>query len=145
LADNLSEDWKMLGTNQFITLEGAQAMMASALAVARRNDWTVAVAIVDAAANLIVFQRMDGVQTGSLAVSIGKAQTAANFSRTTKDVEDMVAGSRPGFMAVDGIVPIQGGVPIVVAGKVLGAVGVSGAKSAQDEQVAIAAIHGLQT
>ena len=88
---------------------------------------------------------MDGVQTGSLAVSIGKAQTAANFNRTSKEVEDMVNGARPGFMAVEGIVPIQGGVPVVVAGKVIGAVGVSGVQSAQDEQVAIAAIHGLQT
>ncbi len=135
----------MLGTNQFITLEGAQAMMAAAEVEARDNNWTVAVAIVDRAANLIMFQRMDGVQTGSLAVAIGKARTAANFSRTSKEVEEMVTGPRPGFMAVDGIVPIQGGVPVVVDGKVLGAVGVSGVKSAEDEQVANAAIGGLET
>jgi glc operon protein GlcG len=135
----------MLGTNQYITLKGAQAMMAAADAVARDNDWTVAIAIVDASANLIMFQRMDGVQTGSLAVSIGKAQTAAKFNRTSKELEDMVTGPRPGFLAVEGIVPVQGGVPVVVAGKVIGAVGVSGVQSAQDEQVAIAAIHGLQT
>ena len=135
----------MLGSNQYISLEGAQAMMAAGDALARRKGWTVAIAIVDAAANLIMFQRMDGVQTGSLAVSIGKAQTAAKFNRTSKELEEMVTGPRPGFMAVDGIVPIQGGVPVVVAGKVLGAVGVSGVKSSEDEQVAIAAIDALQT
>ena len=108
----------MLGTNQFITLEGAKAMMAAAEAEAANNNWTVAIAIVDAAANLIMFERMDGVQTGSLAVAVGKARTAANFNRTSKALEEMVTGPRPGFMSVDGIVPIQGGVPVVVDGKV---------------------------
>jgi glc operon protein GlcG len=119
-------------------------MMAAGAAEARNNDWTVAIAIMDAAAKLIMFQRMDGMQTGSLTVSVGKAQTAARFNRTTKELEAMVS-ARPGFLAVEGIVPVQGGVPVVVAGKVIGAVGVSGVKSDQDEQVAIAAIQGLQT
>ena len=135
----------MLGTNQFITLEGAQAMMAAAETEARSNNWTVAIAIVDAAANLIMFERMDGVQNGSLAVAVGKARTAANFSRTSKEVEEMVTGPRPGFLAVEGIVPIQGGVPVLVDGKVLGAVGISGVKSSEDEQIALAAIQGLET
>ncbi len=135
----------MPGTNQYITLEDAQAMMAAGDAEARRNDWTVAIAIVDATGNLIMFQRMDGVQTGSLAVSIGKARTAARFNRPTKVIEEMVTGPRPGFMAIDGVVPVQGGVPVVVSGKVLGAVGVSGVQSSEDEQVANAAIDGLQS
>ena len=134
----------MLGTTQFITLEAAQKMMAAAEAEASANNWNVAVTIVDAGARLIMFQKMDGTQMGSIDVSMGKARTAANFKRPTKAMEEMITGGRTPFLAVDGIVPVQGGVPVVVGDAVIGAVGVSGVSSAQDEQVALAAISALE-
>jgi len=134
----------MLGTNQFITLEAAQKMMAAAEAEASANNWNVAITIVDAGANLIMFQKMDGTQRGSIDISMGKAKTALNFKRPTKAMEEMIAEGRTAFLAIDGIVPVQGGLPIVVGDAVIGAVGVSGVSSAQDEQVALVAISMLE-
>ena len=134
----------MLGTTPFITLEAAQKMIAAAEAEASANNWNVAVTIVDAGAHLIMFQKMDGTQIGSIGVSMGQARTALNCKRPTKAMEEMIAGGRTPFLAVDGIVPIQGGVPVAVGDAVIGAVGVSGVTSAQDEQVALAAIGALE-
>lgn len=133
----------MLGTTKFITLEAAKQMAAAGEAEARKNGWNVAIAIVDASGGLIYFQRLDETQPGSIAIAQGKARTAALFKRPTKALEESVAGGKLGFLAVDGVVPIQGGVPVTVDGKVIGAVGVSGVTSAQDEQVALAALRGL--
>ena len=133
----------MLGTTQYITLETAKQMMAAAQAKASENSWNVAITIVDVSGNLIMFQKMDGTQMGSIAVSIGKARTAATFNRPTKAMEEMIAGGRTAFVAIDGIVPVQGGVPVVVDDAVIGAVGVSGVTSEQDEQVAMAAIGAI--
>ena len=132
----------MFGTMQFIPLEIAQKIMAAAEAEARDHGWNVAVAIVDAGMNLLMFQKMDGVQTASIDVAIGKARTAAGFKRPTKALEEMIAGGRTAFVAVDGVVPVQGGLPIKAGEEVLGAIGVSGLTLAQDEQVAAA---GLKT
>jgi len=134
----------MIGTTKYITLKGAQKMMAAAEAEARERNWNAAIAIVDAGADLLMFQKMDGTQVGSINIAIGKAKTAASFKRPTKMLEDMIAGGRTAFVAIDGIVPVQGGVTIEVDGAVLGAVGVSGLTSAQDEQIAIAAIGALE-
>jgi uncharacterized protein GlcG (DUF336 family) len=133
----------MLGTAKYITLEGAKKMMAAAEAEARQNNWNVAIAVVDAAGNLIMFQKLDDTQPASVAIAIGKAKTAANFKRPTKALEDMIAGGRSVFLAIEGVTPLQGGLPLVVEGKVIGAVGVSGVMSSQDEQVAKAAIDAL--
>ena len=133
----------MLGITKYITLEAAQKMMAAGEAEARKNNWNVAIAIVDAGANLIMFQKMDHTQMGSIDVSIGKARTAVNFKRPTKAMEEMIAAGRSAFLAIEGVLPLQGGVPITVDGQVIGAVGVSGVTSAQDEQVALAAIEAL--
>jgi uncharacterized protein GlcG (DUF336 family) len=133
----------MLGTSKYITLQAAQKMVAAGEAEARRNNWNVAIAIVDASANLIMFQKMDETQPGSIAVAMGKAKTAANFKRPTKAIEDMIAAGKSAFLAVDGVTPLQGGLPVIIEGKVIGAVGVSGVTSAQDEQVAAAAIAAL--
>ncbi len=133
----------MLGTSKYITLEGAKKMMAAAEAEARKNNWNVAIAIVDASANLIMFQKIDETQPGSVAISIGKAKTAANFKRPTRVLEEMIAGGRMAFLAVEGATPMQGGLPVTVDGKIIGAVGVSGVKSSEDEQVAQAAIDAL--
>ncbi len=134
----------MLGTTKYITLETAKKMAAAAEAEARKNNWTVAMAILDAGANLIFFQRMDDTQLGSINVAIGKAKTAAQFKRPTKAMEDMIAGGRQVFLAVEGITPLQGGLPVIVDGKLIGAVGVSGVTSQQDEQIAQAAIDALE-
>ena len=133
----------MLGTNKFITLEGAKKMAAAGEAEALKNGWNVAITIVDAQGGLILFQKLDETQPGSIAVSQGKARAAALFKRPSKALEDMIAGGKTAFLAIDGIIPIQGGLPVVADGKVIGAVGVSGVTSAQDEQVALAALAVL--
>lgn len=134
----------MPGTTQYITLEDAKKAMAAAEAEAEKNKWNVAIAILDAGANLILFQKMDETQLGSVKIAIGKAQTAVNFKRPTKALEDLIAGGRQVFLAIDGITPLQGGLPVMADGKLIGAVGVSGVMSSQDEQVAQAAVNALQ-
>lgn len=133
----------MLGTTKYITLEAAKAMMAAGEAEARKNGWNVCIAIVDANGGLIMFQKLDDTQNGSIAVSQGKARTAALFKRPSRLLEEMIAGGKTAFLSVEGIVPLQGGVPVTADGKVIGAVGVSGVTSAQDEQVAMAALGAL--
>lgn len=133
----------MFGTAKFITLEAAKKMAAAAEAEARKNGWNVAIAIVDASGGLILFQKLDETQPGSIAVAQGKARAAALFKRPSKAMEEAIAGGKLAFLAVEGIVPMQGGLPVIVEGKVIGAVGVSGVTSAQDEQVAQAAVGGV--
>jgi glc operon protein GlcG len=135
---------QMPGTTKYITLDDAKKGVAAAEAEARKNNWNVAIAILDAGGHLILFQRMDDTQIGSVNIAMGKAKTAVSFKRPTKAMEDIVAGGRLAFLAVDGITPVQGGLPVVVDGKVIGSVGVSGVQSSQDEQVAQAAVNVLQ-
>lgn len=135
----------MLGTTKFITLEAARKMIAAGEAEARKNNWNVAISVVDANGDLIAFVKIDETQPGSIAISQGKARTAALFKRPTKALEEMIANGKTAFVAIEGITPVQGGVPVVVEGKVIGAVGVSGVTSAQDEQVATAALGVLGT
>ena len=133
----------MFATTQYLTLAGAQKLMAAAEAEAVKNSWSVAVAIVDVGTNLLAFQKMDGTQVGSIDIAIGKARTAVKFQRSTKVLEDMIAGGKQAILAVEGIVPVQGGLIIESDGVILGAIGVSGLTSAQDEQVGAAAIAAL--
>ena len=135
----------MFETTPYLTLAGAQQLIAAAEGAAAKNKWNVAVAIVDAGANLLAFQKMDGTQVGSIDVAIGKACTAVKFKRSTKVMEDMIAGGKQAFLAVDGIVPVQGGLPIESDGVVVGAIGISGLTSAQDEEVAAAALSALES
>jgi len=128
---------------KYIALEGAKKMMAAAEAEARKNNWIVAIAIVDGAGNLLMFQKLDDTQFGSINVAIGKARTAVAFKRPTKALEEIIAGGRSVFLAVEGITPLQGGLPVVVDGQVIGGVGVSGVLSSQDEQIAQAALDAL--
>jgi len=133
----------MPGMIKYITLEDAKKAMAAAEAEARKNSWNVAIAVVDAGGNLILFQKLDDTQLGSVNIAIGKAKTAVNFKRPTKALEDMIVGGRQVFLALDGITPLQGGLPVMADGKLIGAVGVSGVMSSQDEQVAQAAVNVL--
>jgi glc operon protein GlcG len=135
----------MPGTTKYITLEDAKRAMAAAEAEARKNNWNVAIAIVDAGASLILFAKIDDTQLGSVNIAIGKATTAVKFKRPTKALEDIVSGGRQVFLALEGITPLQGGLPVVADGKVIGAVGVSGVMSSQDEQVAQAAVSALES
>jgi glc operon protein GlcG len=128
---------------QALTLEGAKRIMAAAEAEAVKNRWTVAIAIVDEAGELVLFHKLDETQVGSIDIAIGKARTAARMKRPTKALEDAVAGGRTVLMAVEGLMPLEGGVPITVDGRIIGAVGVSGVTSQQDAQVAVAGIAAL--
>jgi uncharacterized protein GlcG (DUF336 family) len=132
-----------LADRKVITLEGAKKMMAAAEAEARKNNWPVAIAVVDEAGNLIAFQKLDETQAASIDIAIGKARTAARFKRPSKALEEAVAGGRSVLIAIEGITPLEGGIPVTVDGRIIGAVGVSGVTSQQDAQVAQAAINAL--
>lgn len=126
-----------------LTLEGARKIAAAAEAEAGKNNWNVVIAVVDDGGNLIYLQRIDGTQTGSIDVAIGKARTSAAFRRPTK-VFDELAKTRPSIATIgNGAVLLEGGVPVMVDGQLVGAVGVSGVTSQQDAQVAEAGIAAL--
>jgi glc operon protein GlcG len=121
-----------------ITLENAKKAAAPALAEAAKNNWRVAVAIVDPSGNLIYYEKMDNTQLGSANVAIDKARSATLFKRPTKALQDALAAGGEGWriLRVQGAVPVEGGIPLVMDGKIVGAIGVSGATSAQDAQCA---------
>ncbi len=129
-----------------ISLENAKSAAAPALAEARKNSWNMAVAIVDTAGNLVYFERMDGTQTGSVKVAQDKARSAVLYKRPTKVFQDGLAAGGEGLriLRLDGAVPVEGGLPLVVEGKVVGAIGVSGATSAQDGLCAKAGADALK-
>ena len=129
-----------------LTLEGAKKVIAAAEAEAVKNRVGCNVAVVDDGGNLIAFHRIDPTFPAGARVSIGKARTAALFRQPTKNFEDVITQKgRTSMIALDDITPLQGGVPIVVAGQIVGAVGVSGASSAdQDEQFAKAGAAALK-
>jgi uncharacterized protein GlcG (DUF336 family) len=135
---------EMFRSTKYLTLEGAKKMMAAAEAEALKNKWNVAIAIVDAGGNLLMFQKLDETQSGSIDVAIGKARTAVTFKRPTKALEEIISGGRSVFLAVEGITPLQGGLPIMLEGQLLGGVGVSGVLSSQDEQISQAALDALR-
>lgn len=127
-----------------ISHDAARRMMDAAEAEARRNGWNVSVSIVDASGELIMFHRMDEAAPSSVIISQGKARTAARFRRPTKALDSSLASGRLAILGFEGVVPVEGGVPVTANGKVIGAVGVSGATSAQDAQVARAATAVLE-
>ncbi len=127
-----------------VSLAGAKAVIAAAEAEAERNGWNVAIAIVDPAGELVLFHRRDGTQIGSVDIAIAKARTAARFRRPTKALDDAVAGGRLALTTVDGLIALEGGVPLEIGGVVVGAIGVSGVTSQQDAQVATAGAAALQ-
>ncbi|MBI4520728.1 MAG: heme-binding protein [Gemmatimonadetes bacterium] len=125
-----------------LTLEAAKAIAAAAEAYAVRQNWTVAIAVVNASGGLLLFECLDDTQPGSEEIALGKARTAARLKRPTKALEDAIAGGRTALLSVDALA-LEGGVPIEVAGRVVGAVGVSGMASSQDAEVAKAGIAAL--
>jgi glc operon protein GlcG len=124
----------MTAAQTMLTLEGARRISMAAEGEARRNSWNVCIAVVDYYGNLLHFVRMDDTQSASNEVAIGKARTAAMFRRSSKTMADAVAAN-PGMLNFP-LVPVQGGLPLIAAGKVVGGIGVSGVKSQDDEQIA---------
>jgi uncharacterized protein GlcG (DUF336 family) len=121
-----------------ISLENAKKVAAPALAEAAKNNWTMAVAVVDTGGNLVYYEKMDNTQLGSATVAIDKARSAALFKRPTKAFQDALAAGGDGLriLRLQGAVPVEGGIPLVVEGKIVGAIGVSGGASSQDAQCA---------
>lgn len=121
-----------------ISVEDAKKAAALSLAEARKNNWTVAVAVVDPSGNLVYYEKMESTQLGSANISIDKARTAARFKRPTKAFQDALAAGGEGLrvLGLQGVTPVEGGFPLVADGKIVGAIGVSGATSAQDAQCA---------
>lgn len=126
-----------------LTAAAVRKVLAAAEARAVQERWAVSIAVVDGGGDLVGFIKLDGASVGTVQISMGKARTAARFGRPTKVYADRVAADTLNILSVDGVIALQGGLPIVVGGRVIGAVGVSGATSAQDEQVAAAGIAAI--
>lgn len=128
-----------------VTLENAKKAAAPAVAEAEKNHWNVAVAIVDTSGNLVYYEKMDGTQLGSANVAVEKARTAALFKRPSKAFEDAVMSGPGGARVLSmNVMAINGGIPLVQDGKIVGAIGVSGAASAQDAQCAQAGADAVK-
>jgi uncharacterized protein GlcG (DUF336 family) len=129
-----------------INLEQAKKAAAAAEAEAMKNNWAMAVAVVSPTGDLVYFAKIDGTQYGSIPIAQHKARAAALFKRPTKAFEDRVAAGGAGIasMTLDGMIASAGGVPIVVGGKMVGAIGMSGGTGAQDEQCAMAGAAAVQ-
>ncbi|HSF68428.1 MAG TPA: heme-binding protein [Nitrospiraceae bacterium] len=123
---------------QALTLDGAKEIAAVAEAKAKAEGARVVIAVVDESGSLLLLERLDDTQVASVNVGIDKARTAAIYRRPSKVFEDQVKNGRVSALALHGAVALQGGVPIIVDGKVIGAIGVSGETPQQDEDIAIA-------
>jgi len=121
-----------------ISLDQAKRVMAAAELEAAKNSWQVAIAILDSGGNMVMFHKIDNAQLSAVTVSEGKARTALEFKRPSKVLDDAIAAGGAGMrlLALKDITPLEGGVLVVVDGKIVGAIGVSGALSAQDAQAA---------
>lgn len=133
-----------LATTKALTADAVKAVLTAAEAKARANSWNVSIAVVDPAGDLLGFLKLDGAATGTVQIAQGKARTSARFGRPSKVYADRITENQLNFLSVDGVVALQGGLPIVVDGRVIGAVGVSGVTSAQDEEVAAAGIAAIK-
>lgn len=128
-----------------LSLSNAKRMMQAAEAEAERNQWPMVIAIVDSTGHLLMLHRFDQAQYGSVLVAQQKAQTALDFRRPTKVFEDAIANGGVGvrIVSMSNVIALEGGLPIIVDGKIIGAIGVSGMQSGQDAQVARAALSAL--
>ena len=129
-----------------ISLENARKLAALSVAEAGKNGWKMAVAVVDTAGDLVYFEKMDGTQVASVNIAQDKARSAVRFKRPTKAMQDVLAGGGAGirFLALQGAVPVEGGLPIVMDGKIVGAIGASGGTSEQDGQAAKAGADSVK-
>jgi glc operon protein GlcG len=131
---------------QAITLDNAKKAAASAMSEARKNAWNMAVAIVDPDGTLVYYEKMDNTQLGSAKVAIDKARSAALFKRPTKLFQDRVASGGAGLnvLGLEGAVPVEGGIPLMIDGRIVGAIGVSGDASDHDAICAQAGVDSLK-
>jgi glc operon protein GlcG len=129
-------------TKPSLTLDDCRTMALAAETEARRNDWSVAIAILDDGGHLLHFHRMDGATPANAEIALEKGRTAACTRRSTKVWEDRIAGGRLSMLRMP-VLPVQGGLPIVVAGDCVGGIGVSGVQSHEDEQIGQAGIDAL--
>jgi glc operon protein GlcG len=130
---------------QSVSLDAARRVAAAAAAEMRKNGWFMAIAIVDPAGTLVYYEKADNTQMGSANVAIGKARSAALYKRPTKAFQDAVAGGGAGvrILGLEGAVPLEGGLPLVDNGRLIGAIGVSGDLSEHDGQCAAAGVAAL--
>ena len=129
-----------------ITLDSARKAAAPAIAEAQKNNWRMAVAVVDISGDLVYFEKMDGTQAASVNIAVDKARSSARFKRPTKALQDALAAGGAGLrmLALEGAVPVDGGVPLIADGKIVGAIGVSGGTSDQDAQCAKAGADSVK-
>ena len=129
-----------------ITLAEAKRAAAAALEPAKANGWTVAVAIVDPGGHLVYLEKLDETQVGSVPVAEAKARSAAIYKRPTKMLQDVLARGGDGLrvLRLEGAIPVEGGVPLLIDGKLVGALGISGGSSAEDEACAVAGAAALR-
>ena len=130
-------------TRPVLTLEDCLKISAAAEKEARNNSWNVAIAILDDGGHLLHFARMDGATPANATIALEKGRTAAVSRRSSGKWEEIIKGGRTAMLKMPGILPVQGGMPIVADGTCIGAVGVSGVQSQQDEQIAQAGIDAL--
>ncbi|MEO7987319.1 MAG: heme-binding protein [Gemmatimonadales bacterium] len=128
-----------------IALDAARRVMAAAEAEAERHDWPMVIAIVDTGGHLVMLHRMEQAQLGSIAIAQAKAETAAKFRRSTKVFQDAIAEGGAGLrmLSMEGVSALDGGLPLMLRGEVVGAIGVSGMQSGQDAEVARAGTAAL--
>lgn len=139
----LAASQPQLPARRTLTLEMARQLAAAAEAEAKKNTWAVAIAVLDDAGHLMVFHRMDGAKLVAIDIAIRKARTAVYFQQPTKALEEEVAGGRTALLPIDGFMPLEGGVPLMSDGVLVGAIGVSGVTGAQDAQCALAGAAAL--
>jgi uncharacterized protein GlcG (DUF336 family) len=131
------------GYGPSVTTAQAKKIAAGIVAECQKNNWNIAVAVVDPHGSLVYFERMEDTQYASMDIAIGKAKAAATYRRPTRAFADAISKGAVAVMTLPGIFASPGGVPIFVGGKVTGAVGVSGVTGDQDEQCAKAGISGM--
>jgi len=129
-----------------VNLDTARKIAAAAAVEAGKNNLKMAIAIVDTAGDLVYFEKMDGTQVASVNIAQDKARSSVRFKRPTKAMQDVLAGGGAGvrFLALQGAVPVEGGIPLVMNGQIVGAIGASGGTSDQDGQVAKAGADSVK-
>jgi glc operon protein GlcG len=133
----------IVATKPVLTLEDARRVAAAAETEARNNDWKIVIAVVDDGGHLLYLQRNHDTQFGSVETAIAKAHAAVAFQRPTKASEDAVLSGRLIHLALPGVIPAEGGVPLERDGVIVGALGISGVRSSQDGQIALAGAKAL--
>ena len=132
-----------MASKPVLTLDDARRVAAAAEAEAHANDWRVVIAVVDDGGHLLYLQRSHDTQFGSVETAIAKAHAAIAFRRPTKTSEDAVLSGRLIHLALPGVIPAEGGVPLSLHGAIVGGLGISGVRSSEDGQVAAAGLEAL--